>query len=409
MTSTPFCDAFGRCGACQQLDVPYEEQLALKQRQIEQLFPQAARAQLIRPILGMEDPFYYRNKIIAPYAPGSRRHRKGQRGSRGVVTGMYASGSHRIIPTEGCLLENRSAKQVTLAIRQLMEKRKIPPYDEKTGRGFLRHGVVRAGRTGELLVTLVTNGDEFPSSKAFCRELVRLVPEVTTVIQNVNRRQTNVILGDEERVLYGPGFILDDLCGLRFRISSSSFYQVNAVQAEVLYEEAVALAQAGAQDTVIDAYCGTGTIGLVAAKRGAGQVIGVEAILSAVTDARQNAQHNGVSQARFHCEDATVFLQQLAADRQALSDRKAASEGKDPVQDDLIVLMDPPRAGSTPEFLRALGGLRPKRIVYISCDPSTQERDVAQLEEQGYALRAIQPVDMFPHTDHIENIAVLEP
>ena len=232
---------------------------------------------------------------------------------------------------------------------------------------------------------------------------------MTTVIQNVNRRQTNVILGDEERVLYGPGFILDDLCGLRFRISSSSFYQVNAVQAEVLYEEAVALAQAGAQDTVIDAYCGTGTIGLVAAKRGAGQVIGVEAILSAVTDARQNAQHNGVSQARFHCEDATVFLQQLAADRQALSDRKAASEGKNPVQDDLIVLMDPPRAGSTPEFLRALGGLRPKRIVNISCDPSTQERDVAQLEEQGYALRAIQPVDMFPHTDHIENIAVLEP
>ncbi len=394
----PSCDAFGRCGACQLLDVPYEEQLVSKQWRIEQLFPQAARAQLIRPILGMENPFYYRNKVIAPYAPGGRRHRKGQGGGRGVVTGMYASGSHRIVPTEGCLLENRSAKRVTLAVRRLMEKRKIAPYDEKTGRGFLRHGVVRAGRTGELLVTLVTNGDEFPSSRAFCRELVRLVPEVT-----------NVILGDEERVLYGPGFILDDLCGLRFRISSSSFYQVNAVQAEVLYEEAVALAQAGAQDAVIDAYCGTGTIGLVAAKRGAGQVIGVEAVPSAVTDARQNAQHNGISQARFHCEDATAFLQQLAADRQVLSHRPEDPKGNGAVQEDLIVLMDPPRAGSTPEFLQGLGCLRPKRIVYISCDPCTQRRDVALLREQGYGLRVIQPVDMFPHTEHIENIAVLEP
>ncbi len=394
----PSCDAFGRCGACQLLDVPYEEQLVSKQWRIEQLFPQAARAQLIRPILGMENPFYYRNKVIAPYAPGGRRHRKGQGGGRGVVTGMYASGSHRIVPTEGCLLENRSAKRVTLAVRRLMEKRKIAPYDEKTGRGFLRHGVVRAGRTGELLVTLVTNGDEFPSSRAFCRELVRLVPEVTTVI-----------LGDEERVLYGPGFILDDLCGLRFRISSSSFYQVNAVQAEVLYEEAVALAQAGAQDAVIDAYCGTGTIGLVAAKRGAGQVIGVEAVPSAVTDARQNAQHNGISQARFHCEDATAFLQQLAADRQVLSHRPEDPKGNGAVQEDLIVLMDPPRAGSTPEFLQGLGCLRPKRIVYISCDPCTQRRDVALLREQGYGLRVIQPVDMFPHTEHIENIAVLEP
>ncbi len=414
-TKSASCSAFGRCGACQLLDVPYEEQLAQKQRQIEQLFPQAARVGIIRPILGMEDPFHYRNKVIAPYAPdkGAQKQGRGRgrsqerRGKPRVLTGMYAPGTHQIIPTEGCLLEGRSAKRATLAVRQLMEQRGIAPYDENTGRGFLRHGVARAGRTGELLVTLVTNAEEFPASRSFCRELVKRVPEVTTVIQNVNRRQTNVILGEEERVLYGPGFILDDLCGLRFRISSSSFYQVNAVQAEALYEEAVALAKAGPKDTVIDAYCGTGTIGLVAAKGGAGRVLGVESVGSAVADACQNARHNGISQAEFACVDATAFLQQLAHDRRGAADE--GTEGPFAPQEDLILLMDPPRAGSTPEFLQGVGSLRPKRIVYISCDPNTQKRDVDILEEQGYGLRAIQPVDMFPHTRHIENIVMMEP
>lgn len=395
------CPAFGRCGACQTLDVPYGRQLAEKQRTVEQLFPAAAQAELVRPILGMASPFHYRNKVVAPYAPARKQRHHSGRGKGGakpggkgsVLCGMYAAGSHRIVETDRCLLENEAAKAATLAVRSLMEKWSIPPYDEDAGTGFIRHVVARAGRTGELLVTVVTNGDTFPSSKSFCRELVKRVPQITTVVQNVNERATNVILGESERVLYGPGFILDDLCGLRFRISSGSFYQVNAVQAEALYDAAVALADASAEDTVIDAYCGTGTIGLVAAKRGAGRVIGVEAVADAVADARQNARHNGVENAEFACADAGAFMEDLAA-------AKAGGEH-------LVLLMDPPRAGATPEFLDAACHLAPKRIVYISCNPKTQARDVAHLTRGGYRIDAMQPVDMFPHTHHIENIVRL--
>ncbi|MFR1166755.1 MAG: 23S rRNA (uracil(1939)-C(5))-methyltransferase RlmD [Adlercreutzia equolifaciens] len=278
----------------------------------------------------------------------------------------------------------------------------MEPYDEDAGTGFVRHAVVRVGHTsGEVLVTVVTNGDQFPASKAFCRELARRVPEVTTVVQNVNTRQTNVILGDEERVLYGPGFILDTLCGLSFRISSQSFYQVNATQTEALYDEAVRLAHLTGTETVVDAYCGTGTIGLVAAKRGAARVVGVDSVEAAIRDARGNARHNGVENAEFVAEDATRFMERLAAER--------AAAGEAPSQDGpLVLLMDPPRAGSTPAFLKAAAALGPERIVYISCNPKTQARDVRQLVGAGYIVRAVRPVDMFPHTDHVESIVMLE-
>lgn len=400
------CSAFGACGACQWLDVPYARQLAAKERQVADLFPDAAERGLIQPIVGMADPFHYRNKVIAPYAPAQHRGpKRGKRSGRGgapgsVLTGMYAKGTHRIVPTDGCLLENQAAKAATLAVRSLMEKWSIPPYDEDAHTGFVRHVVARAGRTGELLVTIVTNGEAFPSSKSFCRALVQRVPQVTTVVQNVNERRTNVILGEEERTLYGPGFILDDLCGLRFRISSGSFFQVNAVQAEALYDAAVAMADAGPHDVLIDAYCGTGTIGLVAAKRGAGRVIGVEATADAVADARQNARHNGVDAAEFVCADATQFLEQMA---------QGARGEEGLAKEHLILMMDPPRAGSTPAFLEAAARLRPHRIVYISCNPKTQARDVDLLRKRGYGIEAVQPVDMFPHTDHVENIVSLTP
>ena len=257
----------------------------------------------------------------------------------------------------------------------------------------LRDGVVRVGHTsGEILVTLVTNGRAFPASRAFCRELVRRCPRITSVVQNVNERQTNVILGEREQTLYGPGFILDKLCGLSFRISSQSFYQVNAVQTEVLYERAIDLAGFTGSETAIDAYCGTGTIGLVAAKRGARQVIGVDTVASAVRDARENAKHNGVENARFAVGDAGAFMRE----------RAAAGDAVD------VLLMDPPRAGSSEEFLAAAATLAPRRIVYISCNPTTQVRDLAFLRQHGYAVRTVQPVDMFPHTDHIETIALVE-
>ena len=416
--SCALCPVFGRCGGCSQLDVPYARQLATKERQVRALFADLAAPEALLPILGMDDPFHYRNKVASPYAPAKGRSAKGSgrgkaaraprsgkpakgKGREGglsradILTGMYETGTHRLIPTDACAIENETAKRVTLAIRDIMARWNMEPYDEDAGTGFVRHAVVRVGHTsGEVLVTVVTNGDQFPASKAFCRELARRVPEVTTVVQNVNTRQTNVILGDEERVLYGPGFILDTLCGLTFRISSQSFYQVNATQTEVLYDEAIRMANLTGVETVIDAYCGTGTIGLVAASRGAARVIGVDSVEAAIRDAANNARHNGVENAEFVAQDATAFMKELAA----------SEERPQP----LVLLMDPPRAGSTPEFLAGAAALAPERIVYISCNPATQARDVRQLVKSGYEVRAIRPVDMFPHTDHVESIVMLE-
>ena len=297
MTSNPHCPHARECGACQHVNEPYEAQLARKDERMRELFAEFDGVE-VRSILGMEHPYHYRNKVISPYAQGRRlgdaprgkggsdrgsRYGKDRRFERGagsrqrkggpryeILCGMYAAGTHRIVATDECLVENEQAKRAILTIRQLMPKFGIQPYNEDAGTGFLRHAVVRVGHTcGEVLGTLVTNGAEFPASRAFCRELVKRCPFITTVVQNVNTRQTNVILGEREQRLYGPGFILDKLCGLSFRISSQSFYQVNAVQTEVLYNAAINLAALSGGERAIDAYCGTGTIGLVAAARGA--------------------------------------------------------------------------------------------------------------------------------------------
>lgn len=426
------CLVDARCGGCKNLCVPYTKQLIDKQLRIERLFAPLAPDGAISLIKGMKDPYHYRNKVISPFAPGKKlpprgqdrkatdprdrkaadaRSAKGGKGKRPqaryeILTGMYVAGSHELVPTDKCLIENETAKKVVLTVRDIMRKHDVAPYREDTGTGFMRHVVVRVGHTsGEVLVTLVTNSDDFPSSKSFCRELIRLCPAVTTVVQNVNERQTNVILGDKERVLYGPGFILDELCGLSFRISSKSFYQVNATQTEVLYRTAMELAGFDGTQVAIDAYCGTGTIGLVAAKSGAARVIGVDSVESAVRDARTNARHNGVENAEFVAADATDFMCELA--KEGVLGAESTEEGAR--AGGLVVLMDPPRAGSTEEFLRAAAALAPERIVYISCNPETQARDVEFLDSLGYAVVAVQPVDMFPHTDHIECIVALEP
>lgn len=410
-TSLPQCPVAQKCGACQHVGEPYDQQLAGKDAFVARLFSEIADAETLRPIIGMEEPYHYRNKVASPFAPGkklspstqapkerNRRHSKGSKSDRAsrpryeILCGMYAAGTHRIIPTDECLIENCEAKRIILAIRHLMPRFGIEPYREDAGSGFLRHAVVRVGHTsGEILVTLVTNDRQFPASRTFCRELVKKCPRITTIVQNVNERQTNVIFGEREQTLYGPGFILDNLCGLSFRISSQSFYQVNAVQTEVLYDQAIELAGLSGAQQVIDAYCGTGTIGLVAAKRGAASVTGVDSVASSIKDARNNARHNGVENAEFIAADATEFM------------RDAAAQG---VKVD-VLFMDPPRAGSTPEFLDAAADLAPKRIVYISCNPETQVRDVRTLKKHGYHIDVVQPVDMFPHTEHVETVVLL--
>ena len=422
--------------------MPYAEQLAAKDARVASLYAQFDGAQL-RPVLGMRDPFHYRNKVTSPFAPGKRVAGKREAGKRAagggheVLSGMYAAGSHRIVQTDGCLLENERAQQVVRAVKRIMERHRIAPYDERRHAGFMRHVVVRVGHeSGEVLVTLVTNGEAFPNSKSFARELRERCPFITTIVQNVNTRQTNVILGQEERRLFGPGFILDTLCGLSFRISSRSFYQVNAQQTAVLYEQATQLAALDPGQVAIDAYCGTGTIGLVAAKRGAGSVIGVDSVEAAIRDARENARHNGVSNARFVARDAADFMRELAAEAGA-GDAAGAGVGADAVVGDAcgcsasgggsssgatsgglhpgasggaidVVFLDPPRAGASPAFLEALCALAPARVVYVSCNPDTHVRDLQFLSQRGYRVSVVQPVDMFPHTDHLECIALLE-
>lgn len=417
------CPVQKQCGACQLLATPYAEQLAHKTEEMIILFePYAHKETRFHPISGMDDPFYYRNKVTSPFVPGKKlrstaaekpprkradntsRKRPRIDAPREILCGMYAAGTHRVIATDACLLENRTAKRIVLAIKSIMQRYHMDPYNEDTGQGFIRHAIVRVGHSSqEVLVTIVTNGSKFPASRNFCKELVKRVPEITTIVQNVNTRQTNVILGQEERTLYGPGFILDELCGLSFRISSQSFYQVNATQTEALYRHAIEMAHLTGTETVLDAYCGTGTIGLVAAKGlssvnapaehpdHAAQVIGVDNVTSAIKDARNNARHNGIENATFVTADAGTFMKEQAQQGESID----------------VVLMDPPRAGASIDFLEATCTLHPQRIVYISCNPKTQQRDVAFLTEHGYRLDEVQPVDMFPHTTHVENIVTL--
>ena len=441
------CPVDALCGGCEAIALPYNQQLLLKNAFVADCFEAIESDFELRPILGMENPFRYRNKIISPFAPGKKlvhpksddeagkrkmvgtddskspcnesKHRRKNVLSCEILTGMYEQGTHKLVPTDRCLIENEIGQQVVSAIKAIMERHAIEPYNEDTGEGFMRHVVVRVGHeSGEVLVTIVTNEEEFPAGKSFAKELISRVPQVTTVVQNVNMRQTNVILGERESVLYGPGFILDTLCGLSFRISSTSFYQVNASQTEVLYNTAVRLANLTGNQTVIDAYCGTGTIGLVAATHGAKRVIGVESNPAAVRDAWENARHNGIENATFVSEDATEFMRELAQHGTAAVnefDKKQPKLETPPVgniesnaQDEsLVLLMDPPRAGSTPEFLHAAANLGPSRIVYVSCNPETQVRDIAILQRFGYELQVVQPVDMFPHTSHVETVALL--
>ena len=269
---------------------------------------------------------------------------------------------------------------------------RLTAYDENTGRGFLRHVLVkRAFSTGQVMVVLVTGTPVFTAKKHFVKALLDLHPEITTILQNINDRRTSLVLGDREKVLYGPGTIVDQLCGCTFRISAKSFYQINPVQTEVLYNKAMEFAGLSGKEKVLDAYCGIGTIGLVAAKRGAGQVLGVELNPDAVKDAIQNAKENGVKNAYFTCGDAGDFLEEAALNGERWD----------------VVFLDPPRAGASREFLTALCACAPKRVVYISCDPETLARDLGFLQANHYRIEAIQPVDMFPHTQHIECVVKL--
>ena len=377
-TGKEVCPVFSKCGGCQMLDMPYEKQLEKKQKEVEALLKGFCK---VHKIIGMEEPYHYRNKVHA--AVGLR---KGE-----VISGVYKEGTHQIVPVELCRIEDKKADEIIGTIRGMLKSFKIRTYDEDTGYGLLRHVMVRRGfATGQVMVVLVTVSPVFPSRNNFVRALREKHPEITTIIQNLNDRDTSMVLGDKEKVLYGKGYIEDVLCGCTFRISSRSFYQVNPVQTEKLYLKAIEAAGLTGKETVIDAYCGIGTIGIVASKK-AKQVIGVELNRDAVRDAVENAKRNEVKNIQFYNNDAGRFMVNMAADGERAD----------------VVLMDPPRSGSTEEFIGSVAEMAPERVVYVSCNPETLARDLKIFGEKGYRAVEAWPVDLFPWTGCVETVCLL--
>lgn len=377
---TGACPVANKCGGCRYTDTPYTEQLKIKQKRVRELLKGFGR---VEQIVGMDEPTHYRNKVHAVFD-----FQKG----KGIVAGIYQEKSHRVVPVKSCLLENEKAGEIIQSVRELAKSFKIKAYDEDSGYGLLRHVLVRAGHvTGEIMVVLVLGSPILPSKKNFVNELCKLHPEITTILINVNNKRTSMVLGEKEQVIYGKGYIEDMLCGKRFKISAKSFYQVNSVQTEILYGKAAQYAGLTGKETVVDAYCGIGTIALAVAGQ-AGKVIGVEVNRDAVRDAVANAKINRIKNADFYQNDAGRFLTQMAE----------AGEKVD------VVFMDPPRSGSTKEFLDALIRISPKRVVYISCEPETLARDLKYLTtNSAYRMEEATPVDMFPFTEGIEVVCCL--
>lgn len=370
------CNISKKCGGCQFQGIPYKEQLKKKQKKEQSLLGAYGK---VCPIIGMENPYYYRNKVHAVFD----RDRKGN-----IISGIYEEGTHRVVPVENCLIEDEKSQEIIRTIRGMLKSFKIRTYDEDTGYGLLRHVLIRRGfSTGEIMVVLVTGSPIFPSKNNFVKALRKAHPEITTVVLNVNDRQTSMVLGDREKPIFGPGFIKDRLCGCMFRISPKSFYQVNPVQTERLYKKAIRLADLKGKEKVLDAYCGIGTIGMIASKQ-AKEVIGVELNRDAVRDAIGNAKGNGVKNIRFYQADAGEFMVAMAERGESMD----------------VVFMDPPRAGSDEAFLQSVAKLAPKKIVYISCSPETLARDLKYLTKKHYEVSKICPVDMFPFTEHVECI-----
>lgn len=375
------CPVYKKCGGCQLQNLSYNEQLALKQHKVDSLLKNFCKP---LPIIGMKNPYHYRNKVQAAFWTD----RSGK-----IISGVYQSGSHHIVGIDNCQIEDSTADKIIVGIRKLLPSFKLTTYNEDTRKGFLRHILVKRGfATNQIMLVLVTGTPVFPSKNNFVKAVLKQFPEITTIIQNVNNYNTNLVLGTNQKVLYGKGYIEDILCSCKFRISAKSFYQINPVQTEILYDTAINYAALQGNETVLDTYCGIGTIGIIAAKRGAGNVIGVELNGDAVRDAVVNTRANDLKNIRFYKGDASDFMVEIAQE----------DEKPD------VVFMDPPRAGSDERFLNSLIKMSPKTVVYVSCNPETLARDLEFVTtHSNYTVQKIQPVDMFPHTSHVECVVLM--
>ena len=377
---SPACHDAAQCGGCTLQHVSYPAQLRWKRQWVMDAFARIGGMEVtVAPTLGMENPWEYRNKAVYPV-------RKGPEGE--ISIGFFAPRTHRVVDIRSCGIQHPVAGRAVDAVRRWMRDEDIAPYDEENGTGTVRHLMVRVGfGTGETQAVLVTNGEQLPGAESLVETLRETVPGIVSIVQNRNTRRDNVIMGDANKILWGREWIEDVLDGLRFRVGPLSFYQVNPAQTAALYREAIGRAGLTGKETVVDAYCGIGTISLFAARQ-AKRVIGVESVGEAVADAKGNAALNGIMNAEFVCAQAEEWLP------------KAAEEGLRPD----VILLDPPRKGCDGKLLEAILSAKPERVVYVSCDPATLARDVKRLTEAGaYRVEgAVQPVDMFPQTGHVE-------
>ncbi len=369
---------FKQCGSCQYLHIRYQDQLKKKQEYCQRLVNNSHLKIKVQPVIGQDNPYHYRNKVIVGF-------------DRSGKAGLYEENSHHVVPYDSCLLHDGMSDEIIQWINQWIRKYHVSLYQEDRRTGFLRHVYIRTGvRTNERMLTLVVTSFVFPGSKNFVKEITKKFPSIKTIVLNLNKRKTSIVLGDECKIIYGKGFIYDELCGLKFKISPHSFYQINHDQCEILYKKAISLLELRPDDVVLDTYCGIGTIGLICA-RNAKHVVGVELNKEAVKDARNNARLNKINNIEFIQGDSTEFMHEIASANTKVD----------------IVVMDPPRSGSTKDFIKAVSHIQPRKVVYISCDPRTQVRDLVWFKEMGYYAREMFPVDMFPHTKAIESIVLL--
>ena len=378
----PKCGVCTACGGCQLQQFSYPAQLEYKTKKVVDAFRRQKIENLrVFPTISAEKPYEYRNKIQVPIGRDPHGH---------IVSGFYRSGTHKIIPIDKCWIEDPRAGKIILELKKLMKEFHYAPYDEDTRSGLIRHVLVRtSAHYDEVMVTVVTNKDEFKGKNNFVREWIKRCPSIKSLIQNINTRDTNVILGEKERTLFGPSFIKDSILGVDFLISSKSFFQVNPEQVEKLYKKAIDFADLHKDENIFDAYCGIGTISLCASKY-VEKVTGVEIVKEAIVDAKKNAGLNNINNAEFLLGDAGEVFEKLVSDGKKFS----------------TVFMDPPRKGLDQKFIDTLLRLEPEKVVYVSCDPETLARDIKQLSEK-YNIINVQPVDMFPMTFHVETVVSL--
>lgn len=373
------CPYFSLCGGCSKLNISYEEEIKEKTEYIKKLFKTINYNKEIE-VVKADTPYYYRNKVMMAFKLSKTKK---------VVSGIYEEHSHKIVPVNDCLIQSETINKVLKSVNTALSKNKITPF---VNGGVVKHVLVRhAIKTNQIMVVIVTPTDMFPGRANFIKDLLKLEPTITTIVQNVQSRDTSIVLGTKERVLYGKGFIVDELCGLKFKLSPRSFFQINPLQTEKLYGIAMEFANLRVGNTVIDAYSGIGTIGMVASKT-CGKVICVENNPDAVTDARFNAKFNNINNINFYCEDSTKFINELAQNRIKMD----------------CVILDPPRTGTTYNFISAIAKMGIKRVVYVSCGPETLVRDLKIFKDFGYEIKNVKCVDMFPKTEHVESVVLLE-